>query len=95
MWVGSMTLEYVKYIMWALEQSKNIHLLFVHSGRHLNFLVKLYSWDYSQKSLFILIFFTNTICSSMFIENIGTIHTGTIHNIVTTHTNMIHYLYRR
>ena len=28
--IGSMTLEYVNYILWASEQSKNILLLFIH-----------------------------------------------------------------
>ena len=32
MWVGSMTLEYVNYILWALEYSMNIRSLFIHLG---------------------------------------------------------------
>ena len=27
MWVGPLTLEYVNYIMWDPEKTKNIHLL--------------------------------------------------------------------
>lgn len=32
MWIGYITSEYVNYILWALEQSKNILLLLIHSG---------------------------------------------------------------
>ena len=32
MWIGYITSEYVNYIPWALEQSKNILLLLIHSG---------------------------------------------------------------
>ena len=32
MWANFMTLEYVNYIWWGFEQSKNIHVLFIHLG---------------------------------------------------------------
>ena len=48
-----MTLEYVNYILWPLEQSGNIHLHFTHSGPNLEIRVELYSWHYGQKILFI------------------------------------------
>jgi hypothetical protein len=59
-----MTLEYLKYIVWALEQSKNIRLLFIHLRQHLEIWVELYSRHNSWESLFI--------------NNKNTIHNSTI-----------------
>ena len=34
-WVGSVTLEYVNYVLWSPEQSRNVCLLFICSSLHL------------------------------------------------------------
>ena len=38
MWVGSMTLEYVDYILWASNKVIIFYLLFIHLGRRLTIL---------------------------------------------------------
>ena len=63
------------YIWWLLEQSKNIHSLFIHSGRHFEIRVMLYSQHYSCESQFTwVLFIENTILCTTIIENTNTIH---------------------
>ena len=42
MWVGLMVLKYVCYFVWVPAQSKNICLLFIHCGSHLEVWVELH-----------------------------------------------------
>ena len=91
-----MTLEYVNYILWALDQPRNIHT--IHTFRlNLEIGVELYSCrdycssqEYLQDTMFVPIVFPKLNFNKQTIIE----YTNSIDNTLMIQINTIHYSYR-